>query len=187
MNNGRGQFLVERCDWAKDNSKLLIYHDKEWGVKETNNRKLFEKLSLEIMQAGLKWTLILDKRNEIIKAFDDFDIEKISEYSINDINRLMSNKNIIRNQKKIEAIIYNARICRSIDLKKFIWEPFNYSRLDHLLHTGDYKYIDSFISKYVLQFKRNGFKRIGNKTLYSFYQVIGVINDHELKCFYHNR
>ncbi|WP_157945062.1 DNA-3-methyladenine glycosylase I [Apilactobacillus quenuiae] len=179
--------MVERCTWAKSNLKLLIYHDKEWGVKETNNQKLFEKLSLEIIQAGLKWTLILNKRNEIIKAFDYFDIEKISNYDNNDIHRLLSNQKIIRNQKKIEAIIYNAKICKSINFKNFIWKPFNYSTLDHLLNEDDCKYVDDFIAQYVYKFKKMGFKRIGNKTLYSFYQVIGVINDHEIKCFYHNR
>ncbi|UQS85161.1 DNA-3-methyladenine glycosylase I [Apilactobacillus apisilvae] len=176
--------MVQRCNWSTKNNRLLIYHDNEWGRPIFDSQKLFEILSLEILQAGLCWTLILSKRDSIVEAFDYFDFKKISAYDNNQLEKLINNKNIIRNKDKIEAIIFNAKLCNSIDLSSFIWEDFSYCPLNHLNESNEIPLYEEFIHKYVLKFKHYGFKRIGSKTLYSFYQAVGVVNDHEIECFY---
>src|SRR6188474_696381 len=99
--------MKPRCEWAKESIEIN-YHDKEWGVPLHNDRKLFEFLVLEGMQAGLSWRIILRKREEFRKAFDYFRVQKIANYDKLKIEQLCSNSSIIRNKKKIEATIINA-------------------------------------------------------------------------------
>src|ERR1051325_11803130 len=100
-----------RCEWAKE-SVEIDYHDKEWGVPLHNDRKLFEFLVLEGMQAGLSWRIILRKRKDFRKAFDNFRVQKIANYNKIKVEQLCSNPSIIRNKKKIEATIINANADR---------------------------------------------------------------------------
>src|SRR5512136_552691 len=100
---------MKRCDWAKGGELEQSYHDREWGMEIHDDRTLFEFLILEGAQAGLSWSTILRKREGYRKAFDDFDVRKISRYSENDVSRLLANSEIIRNRLKIHAAITNAR------------------------------------------------------------------------------
>ncbi|RPI84809.1 MAG: DNA-3-methyladenine glycosylase I, partial [Nitrosopumilales archaeon] len=95
-----------RCEWARDQIEI-DYHDKEWGIPLHNDRKLFEFLVLEGMQAGLSWRIILNKRQEFRKAFDKFEVQLVANYDDMKIKKLCSNSLIIRNKKKIEATISN--------------------------------------------------------------------------------
>ena len=100
---------MKRCEWANGSELEQSYHDNEWGVAVHDDRSLFEFLALEGAQAGLSWSTILRKREGYRKAFENFDAQKISQYSGNDISRLLVNPEIIRNKLKINATITNAR------------------------------------------------------------------------------
>ena len=101
---------MTRCSWVDEKSEIYIkYHDEEWGVPKYNDRDLFELLILEGFQAGLSWITVLKKREAFRKAFDNFDVEKVANYSSAKIEELLSNKDIIRSKNKIAAAINNAQ------------------------------------------------------------------------------
>ena len=102
---------MKRCAWCNLNNEIYVnYHDKEWGILNLDDAYLFEMLILELFQAGLSFECVLNKREYFKVAYDNFDVNKVSLYNENKINELMNNKNIIRNKRKIEASINNAKI-----------------------------------------------------------------------------
>ena len=104
-----------RCKWCNLKNPIYIkYHDEEWGRKNFNDNYLFEMLILESFQAGLSWECVLNKREDLKKAFDNFNIDKISNFNNEKIEELLANKNIIRNRLKINASINNAKIFKNI-------------------------------------------------------------------------
>ena len=119
--------MKQRCYWAENNNILIQqYHDHEWGVPCHDDQKLFEFLSLEIMQSGLSWQTILKKRDNFKLAFSNWNINKIANYNESTINNLLENQDIIRNRRKIQAIIHNAQIVLQIQLHQsfndYIWQ-----------------------------------------------------------------
>ena len=177
-----------RCDWAKEQIEI-DYHDNEWGVPLHNDRKLFEFLVLEAMQAGLSWRIILNKRQEFRKAFDNFQVEKIANYNIVKINELCSNPLIIRNKKKIEATIINANAFVRIQKEfgsfdTYIWNFVRYKPIQNSWKT--YKDVPSTSQESDLickDLRNRGFRFVGSKICYSMMQAIGMINDHTISCF----
>ena len=99
-----------RCNWVSDDDVYIRYHDDEWGIPTHDDRELFEMLVLESFQAGLSWITILKKRENFKKAFDDFDVEKVSCYGEDKIEELRNNEGIIRHKGKITSAISNAKI-----------------------------------------------------------------------------
>jgi len=104
----------KRCSWAGNDPLLIKYHDEEWGIPLEGDDDLFERLSLEIFQAGLNWRLILQKRPAFQKAFSNFSIKRVAAYGEKDVARLLEDKGIIRNRLKIESTIENARRLKKI-------------------------------------------------------------------------
>ena len=104
----------EFCKNAQSDDPNIDYHDNEYGFPITDDNALFGRFILEIMQAGLSWTTILRKRYAMQNAFDEFAISKIAKYTDQDIIRLMNDSNIIRNRRKIDAIIFNAKAIQNI-------------------------------------------------------------------------
>src|SRR3974377_247843 len=100
---------MNRCAWGSSNPLMIEYHDTEWGVPLHDDRRLFEFLILEGMQAGLSWNTILNKRENFRRAFADFDVEKVARFGKRDINRLLKDAGIIRNRLKIEGGIQKQR------------------------------------------------------------------------------
>ncbi|MBU1706621.1 DNA-3-methyladenine glycosylase I [bacterium] len=100
---------IKRCPWPSDDALMIEYHDTEWGVPVHDDRKLFEFIVLDGMQAGLSWSTILRKRENFRKAFHNFDPKKVSKYAEKDFNRLMNDAGIIRNRLKIRATIENSK------------------------------------------------------------------------------
>jgi len=100
---------VKRCQWPTTNEIYLRYHDEEWGTPVHDEKKHFEFLVLESAQAGLSWSTILMKRENYRKAYDQFDPNKVSKYNERKIRELLSNPGIVRNRRKIEASINNAK------------------------------------------------------------------------------
>ena len=116
-----------RCHWANPkNEKYIHYHDTEWGVPTYDDAKLFEMLVLETFQAGLSWECILNRRDAFRRAFDNFDIARVCNYDTAKLAQLQNDTGIIRNARKISAVVNNARVFTSIaheygTFSKYLW------------------------------------------------------------------
>jgi DNA-3-methyladenine glycosylase I len=162
--------MRQRCAWPR-NPLAIAYHDKEWGVPVHNDRKLFECLTLEGAQAGLSWDTILAKRRNYRRAFDGFDVAKVALYGARERRRLLADAGIVRHAGKIEATIANAQ--RALEVQK------EFGSLS--------KYFWGFAGRgaEVLSkdLKKRGFRFVGPTTVYAFMQAIGMVNDHDERCF----
>lgn len=181
---------MNRCKWVNlNNKKYIEYHDNEWGVPVYDDQKLFEMLLLESFQAGLSWECILNKRDYFKEAFDNYNPNIIIKYNEEKINELLSNKNIIRNRRKIEATINNAKIFLKIkkeygSFSNYIW---HFTNGKIIKNTNDSFQTTSPLSDTISNdLKKRGMKFVGSTIIYSYLQAIGIINDHELNCFKHN-
>jgi DNA-3-methyladenine glycosylase I len=179
---------IKRC-WKTNNPLLIEYHDKEWGVPVYDDRKLFEKLSLDIFQAGLNWELVLNKRESFRNAFDNFEPKIIATYSDEKINELLNNASIIRNKQKIKSTINNA--CCFLEIKdefgsfsNFIWSFVKrktiYNQFTTLAELPSQSKESVEMSK---EMKKRGFKFVGPTICYAFMQAVGLVNDHLTNCF----
>lgn len=166
---------------------MLNWHDHEWCKLNLDEHYLFEILTLVTFQSGLTWLMILRKRENFRKAFDNFNVDKVAKFSEKDVERLLNDKGIIRNRRKIEAVINNARILNAWHqqgktlhdfLVKYIPQPIVYqpkSYEDVLTKTP-------LTTKMAKELKKAGFKFIGPVTMYSYLQSVGLINDHLVGC-----
>ncbi|MBD0382074.1 DNA-3-methyladenine glycosylase I [Paenibacillus sedimenti] len=173
-----------RCRWCGAAPEFLYYHDTEWGFPVSDDRRLFEKLSLEGFQSGLSWRTILVKRENFRAAFHNFDFDRIARYTERDLDRLLGDEGIVRHRGKIEAVINNARrvqelIKREGSLAAFIWryEP-DRSQLAKP-QTVSISAQSIALSK---ELKKQGWKFVGPTTAYAFMQAMGLINDHVEDC-----
>lgn len=175
---------MKRCAWCNLNNEIYVnYHDKEWGVLNLDDAYLFEMLILELFQAGLSFECVLNKREYFKEAYDNFDIRKIILYDENKINKLMNNKNIIRNKRKIEASINNAKIFNNI--KDEYGSFYNYLKTftnDKVIYEND-KTTSELSDTISRDLKSRGMKFIGSVIIYSYLQAIGIINSHEKDCY----
>ena len=175
---------MKRCAWCNLNNEIYVnYHDKEWGVLNLDDAYLFEMLILELFQAGLSFECVLNKREYFKEAYDNFDIRKIILYDENKINKLMNNKNIIRNKRKIEASINNAKIFNNI--KDEYGSFYNYLKTftnDKVIYEND-KTTSKLSDTISSDLKSRGMKFIGSVIIYSYLQAIGIINSHEKDCY----
>ncbi|MCL2616502.1 MAG: DNA-3-methyladenine glycosylase I [Defluviitaleaceae bacterium] len=177
------------CPWAGDSAIYIDYHNNEWGRPIHDDRKLFEMLILEGMQAGLTWITVLKKRDAFREAFDGFDPCKVALYDHAKIEELMANKGIIRNRLKMNSAVTNAKLFLKVVEKhgsfdKFIWGYVGYKPI-----TGHWERIEDIpattpvsdrISK---DLKKMGFKFVGSTIIYAYMQATGMVNDHLVDCF----
>lgn len=177
--------IINRCFWANPkNPVYLRYHDEEWGVPQHNDRMLFEMLLLECFQAGLSWECILNKREAFREAFDNFDVEKISNYDEKKIEKLLENKGIIRNRLKIKATITNARIFMEIQKEfgsfdVYLWA---FSNCKVILEPCDLQTTSPLSDAISKDLKKRGMKFVGSTVIYSYLQATGVIFGHLKEC-----
>ncbi len=175
---------MKRCKWCNLNNPIYIeYHDKEWGVMNINDNYLLEMLILESFQAGLSWECVLNKRESFRLAYDNFNIDKICNYTENKIKELSENKDIIRNKLKIKASINNTKIFKSI--QKEFGSFSNYLKTftkDNIIYETDKttNFLSDDISKDLI---KRGMKFVGSTIIYSYLQAIGIIYSHEKECF----
>lgn len=172
-----------RCAWCAGRPLYEHYHDHEWGFPVTDDRRLFEKVSLEAFQAGLSWYTILQKRENFRAAFAQFDFEAVAQFAEADVKRLLQDQGIVRHRGKIEAVIHNA--ARAIEmvqqegsLAAFFWRfaPQQDSDGTQLLaQTPESKALSK-------ELKRRGWKFVGPTTCYAFMQSMGMVNDHAAAC-----
>jgi DNA-3-methyladenine glycosylase I len=180
-----------RCGWVGHHAKYQDYHDSEWGRPLLRDRDLFEKISLEGFQAGLSWLTILRKRENFRAAFDNFDLEKIAQYGDADVERLMQDTGIVRNRRKILAVINNAQRLPELQaefgsffdfLKRYQPEPnsrpdrADYATIKTLTQTPESQQMSRDL-------KRRGWAFVGPTTLYAFMQGLGLVNDHIEGCW----
>lgn len=188
--HGSRMYNKRRCSWIENNNPLMIdYHDKEWGVPIHDDRTLFEFLILEGAQAGLSWQTILNKRENYRRAFDGFHAYKIARYGIEDVHRLLADSGIIRNRLKITSTIQNAKVFLEIQKEfgtfdTYIWHFVEGRPINHKIKT--IKDIPTNTKESNIMSKdliNRGFKFVGPTICYAFMQAVGMVNDHEIKCF----
>lgn len=179
--------MKNRCSWVNNNNNLYIkYHDEEWGVPSYDDKHLYEMLILESFQAGLSWECILNKREEFKKAYDNFEIDKVCNYDINKINKLLENKKIIRNKLKIIASINNSKIFKEIQKEYNSFSNYIWSFTDNKIIYEFDKTKSELSDKISTDLKKRGMKFVGTTIIYSYLQAIGIINSHSIECFkYH--
>lgn len=173
-----------RCQWSVATPELLTYHDTEWGFPVADDRRLFEKLSLEGFQSGLSWRTILAKRDNFRVAFDGFDFHRVARYTEADVERLLQDSGIVRNRSKIESVVNNARravelVDQEDSLAAFVWgyEPDGADLPDP--QTVSTSAASISLAK---DLKKRGWRFVGPTTVYAFMQAMGLINDHVEHC-----
>ena len=178
-----------RCAWAVKTEIERAYHDTEWGIPRFDDAGQFEFLVLESAQAGLSWLTILRKREAYRKAFANFSPAAVAEFTERDVDRLMLDSGIVRNRKKIESAIGNARLFLEIAAKHgsfstYIWRFVEgkpivnaWTEMRQVPPTSP---VSDAIAK---EFKRLGFKFLGTTVLYAHMQATGMVNDHLVSCF----
>lgn len=177
-----------RCKWCNEkNKKYVEYHDKEWGILNTEDRYLLEMLILESFQAGLSWECVLNKREAFRKSYDNFAIDKIINYDDKKIEELINNKDIIRNKLKIKSSINNAKIFKKIseEYKGF----YNYLKTftnGNIIYEND-KTTSNLSDNISQDLQKRGMKFVGSTIIYSYLQAIGIINSHDDTCDYKNK
>ena len=175
---------MQRCKWCNLKNELYVkYHDEEWGRLNLDDKYLFEMLILESFQAGLSWECVLNKRESFRQAFDNFNIDKIINYSDEKIQELLQNKGIIRNRLKINVTINNSKIFKDIQkeygtFSKYL-ETFTNNEVIYEIGKATSKLSDN-ISK---DLQKRGMKFVGSTIIYSFLQAIGVIYSHDEGCY----
>lgn len=171
-----------RCHWCTATPEYLHYHDTEWGFPVADDRRLFEKLSLEAFQSGLSWRTILAKRENFRTAFLGFDIDTVARFDQKDVERLLADAGIVRHRGKIEAVIHNARcaqelIAREGSLAAYVWRY-------EAPHAAPFQSASISAASVALSkdLKKRGWKFVGPTTVYAFMQAMGLINDHAEGC-----
>lgn len=178
-----------RCPWPGDIPVYVEYHDREWGRPEHDDRKLFEMLILEGMQAGLSWITVLKKREAYRRAFDGFDPEKIARYDEAKIQELMADPGIIRNRLKIHAAVTNAKAFLEAVQKHGSFDRMVWAYVDNTPIVGHWDRLEEVPATTPLSdrisgdLKKMGFKFVGSTIVYSFMQAVGMVNDHLADCF----
>ncbi len=185
--------MLTRCAWTGTDPLYVAYHDLEWGVPVHDDRLLFEFLILEGAQAGLSWSTILKKRKNYQAAFDDFDARRIALYDQIKIEELLTDAGIVRNRRKIEATIGNARAFLQVQdefgsFDTYIWgfvggKPIQNTWRSLVEIPANTPQSDR-MSKDLLH---RGFKFVGSTICYAYMQAVGMVNDHTVDCFRHTQ
>lgn len=186
---GKENVKMERCPWCLGNEKMIRYHDEEWGVPVHVDRKQFEFLMMEVMQCGLNWNMMIQKREIFRSCFDGFDFDKVEAYGEEDIERIMETEGMIRSRRKIEAVIHNAKCFQKIraefgSFSEYIWgftQEKTYLYMGH--QKGNVPARNGLSDRISADLKKRGLKYMGSVTVYSHLQACGVINDHWEECF----
>lgn len=173
-----------RCGWCVATPEYLRYHDTEWGFPVADDRRLFEKLSLEGFQSGLSWRTILTKREHFRAAFHHFDFDSVARFTPRDVERLLQDAGIVRHRGKIEAVIHNAQRAQELvrkegSLAAFLWryEPDAKQRANPQAASPSAAAIA--LSK---DLKKLDWKFVGPTTMHALMQAMGLINDHAEDC-----
>lgn len=180
---------ITRCAWCGQDPLYRRYHDREWGVPLHDDQRLFEFLVLEGAQAGLSWITILRKREAYRRAFAGFDPETVARFNAADVERLLADASIVRNRRKIEAAIGNARAF--IDIQQdfgsfdaYIWGFVDGEPIINRFREAAEVPAETGLSRTIsTDLRQRGFKFVGPVIVYSHMQATGMVNDHLLDCY----
>jgi DNA-3-methyladenine glycosylase I len=179
-----------RCWWPGVDPLYVAYHDTDWGVPETDDRALFEKLVLDGFQAGLSWITILRKRENFRKAFDGFDAQAMVRYSPEKLAALMQDAGIVRNRAKIAGVVPSARVFLEIQEKEgfanYLWKFVDGRPVQNNLTSRAGVQAETKVSQAISKdLKVRGFTFCGPTIVYAFLQACGLVNDHLVGCYRH--
>jgi DNA-3-methyladenine glycosylase I len=174
----------QRCKWADSTALMAQYHDDEWGVAQHDSRMLWEMLMLEGFQAGLSWSVVLNKREALRKAFKNFDPAKVARLKEADIEKMLQNPGIIRSRSKIEATIGGAKAYLEMqksgeDFSEFVWKMAGGKPIKT---KGPVPTQTSLSIQFSKEFKKRGFKFVGPVIVYAWMQAVGIVDDHAPDC-----
>jgi len=180
----------KRCSWVNvDNALMREYHDREWGVPVHDDRKHFEFLILEAAQAGLNWSMVLNKREGYRRAFSQFDPEKVARYTKAKIDKLVADPGIIRNRMKIESAVKNARALLEVQEEFGSFDKYSWQFVDGKPRQNRWKSLRQIppktaeSDKFSRDLKQRGFNFVGSTIIYAHMQAVGMVNDHLVECF----
>ena len=180
----------KRCSWVGvSNPIMLEYHDREWGVATHDDRKHFEFLILEAAQAGLSWSIVLNKREGYRRAFSQFDPEKVARYTKAKIDKLVTDPGIIRNRLKIEAAVNNARKLLEVQDEFGSFDKYAWRFVDGKPRQNRWELprqipaMTAESDEFSRDLKQRGFKFVGSTVIYAHMQAVGMVNDHLVDCF----
>lgn len=176
---------VARCAWATSAPDYVAYHDDEWGRRVRGERELFERLTLESFQSGLSWLTILRKREAFRAAFVGFEPDVVAALGVADVERLMGDASIVRNRRKIEAAVTNARAV--VELRadgglEALIDTFPPAAHERPTTVADVVGSSDESTALAKELKRRGFAHVGPTTCYSLMQACGYVNDHAAGC-----
>lgn len=180
---------ISRCPWCLNDELYIKYHDEEWGKVVSDEKKLFEFLVLESAQAGLSWFTILKRRDGYRQLFADFDVHKVSQFTEDDVNRIVLDPAIIRHRGKIEAAIQTAKVFLSIQAEfgtfynyLYSFMPNNAPIINHPENLKDAPTTTKESDNISKDLKKRGMKFFGSTICYAYMQAVGMVNDHLNSC-----
>ncbi len=183
-----GTVKKQRCSWCGSDPLYVQYHDEEWGVPVTDEQAVFERLMLEGMQAGLSWLTVLRKRQRMQERFFEFDIERLARSSSRNLESWLQDAGLIRHRGKLEALIHNAKITRSLDngLAETLWAFVDFAQqVNQPKAPGDVPSKTDVAEAMSKALKGLGYKFVGPTICYAFMQSAGLVNDHFVSCHRH--
>jgi DNA-3-methyladenine glycosylase I len=178
-----------RCSWCLGNTIYEKYHDHEWGVPARDDRKQFEFLVLESAQAGLSWLTILKRREGYKRLYENFDPEKVVLFNEEHIQRMLLDTGIIRNRKKIESSVNNARRFLQVreefgSFNNYLWGFTDGKQVvNHFKSLSEIPVKTNLSDRIALDMKQRGFQFLGSTIIYAHLQATGLVNDHLVNCF----
>jgi DNA-3-methyladenine glycosylase I len=181
-----------RCSWATGDQQLADYHDQEWGVPLHDDRALFELFTLEGAQAGLSWITVLRRRDAYRRAFHNFDIATVAAFDGADIERLLGDAALIRNRRKLESVVENARRVPAIvdefgSFDRYLWDFVGGRPIDNRVEeVSDLAASTAESTAMSSALRRRGFSFVGPTICYALMQSAGMTNDHVRSCFRHD-
>src|SRR5207253_1464012 len=182
--------VKKRCAWVGESNPLMLeYHDREWGMAVHDDVKHFEFLVLEGAQAGLSWSIVLNKREGYRRAFSEFDPNKMARYTEKRVQKLLLDPGIIRNRQKIEAAVRNARAFLAIQDEFGSVETYSWRFVDGQPKVNRWKIMKQVPATsaesdaFSKDLKQRGFSFVGSTVIYAHMQAVGMVNDHLVDCF----
>ena len=176
------------CDWALASERDRAYHDREWGIPVHDDRRMFEHLTLECLQCGLSWSLMLKKREIFRRCFADFDYDKVAAYDEADVQRILDTPGMLRSEPKVRAVINNARCYQQIRAEfgsfcDYLWAWTGGKTVLYAGHAEGRVPVSNGLSAEISRdLKKRGFRFVGPVTVYAHLQACGIVNDHAGDC-----
>ena len=181
--------ISSRCEWCLSNPIYIEYHDREWGVPVHEDTKQFEFLVLESAQAGLSWLTILKRREGYRRQYEDFNVQEVARFGEDKIQKMLQDPGIIRNRKKIESSVNNAKRILEIQeevgsFHQYIWQFTDGRQIVNHFHKLSEIPASTNLSDMISKdLKQRGFQFVGSTIIYAHLQATGIVNDHMLDCF----